>query len=274
MNLAKTIKQFAPPILIDIYRNYKHGFKRYFWQGIYNRYQDVPTRGDSYFSKTLAQETSDATLALVQSSKNQTGIPFHVSEENTYLPLLFSVAARGSKDHLTILDLGGGTGVGFVSTVSCLPANPRLSYYVIETPAMCEQGAALFKDDARIKFLSDFPETLAVNIVFINSALQYFEHYREVLKKLCSYAPEYILLVKFSAGEFNTYASLQQNLNGTTSRYWFFGLTEITELFSSFGYSLMYKSALAREYNQDNFPETHRMGQACNLLFGKISGAT
>jgi putative methyltransferase (TIGR04325 family) len=273
MNLTKTIKQFIPPILIDLYRNYTNGFNGgQFWKGIYARYQDVPTQGESYFSKTLAREAYDATKILLQSSKrNPTGIPFHVAEENTYLPLLVSVVAVERKNDITILDLGGGTGVGFISTVSCLPGDIGLSYYVIETPAMCEQGTELFKDDNRIRFLPDFPDKLHVDIVFVNSALQYFENYREVLTRLCSYAPEYILLVKFSAGPFNTFATLQQNLNGTTSPYWFLGLSEINELFLSLGYSLIYKSALARHYNQDNFPETHRMGQACNLLFGKLS---
>ena len=136
---------------------------------------------------------------------------------------------------------------------------------------MCELGAELFRDDKRIQFLTEFPAKVDVDIVFVNSALQYFENYMETLQKLSSYNAPYILLVKLSAGEILTYATEQRNLKVTTSRYWFFNVNEIITCMLSAGYSLKYTSALNSVLNQDNFPVEYRINRTCNLLFSKVS---
>jgi len=271
MNIKQVIKQIIPPLFYEIYKKYKNGFKSaYIWEGIYQQYKDVPTVGNNYFEKNLAKETLAHTKSLLKSLKRNKYIPYHINVENTFLPLVSTLILE-EKKKIGIIDFGGGTGIGFISLISCIENIENidaLDYYVIETPAMCKEGSRLFKDDKRIRFLDDFPDKLLkIDMIFINSALQYFENYSDTLQRLSAYNPQYFLFVKFSAGEIPTYATCQKNLSRTTGAYWFLNIEEITTLMSSLGYSLIYKSSLERTYNQDNFPFEYRLKRACNLLF-------
>lgn len=274
MSIGQIIRQIFPPLLVDAYRFCRNGFKGFYvWKGVYEKYKEVPVTGDSYFSVALAQETEQYTRSLVRALEQQKRLPHHINEENSFLPLVVSLI-MAEKRKITILDLGGGMGIGFISILSCLEkadSLDHLNYYVIETPNMCKAGAALFKDDRRIRFFSDFPADLEnIDIIYLNSSLQYFENYKGILRNLASYKAEYFLFMKFSAGEIPTYATAQQNLKGTTSAYWFFNIEEILSLMLSLGYQLKYKSTLSRVYNQSNFPLEYRLGKASNLLFQKL----
>jgi putative methyltransferase (TIGR04325 family) len=271
MNVKNAIKQLIPPFLTTIYRNYKNGFTGfYIWKGVYKKYQDVPQAGNSYYAENLARETAEYTKSLLNSLRTQRSLPYHINDENTYLPVVAAMILD-KKKKVSVLDLGGGMGVGFISLLSCIGEVKPLEYLIIETPAMSKLGEELFRGDTRIRFLTEFPPSLAdLDIVYINSALQYFETYRETLKKLSAYGPEYFLFVKFSAGEIPTYATSQKNLRGTTSAYWFFNVEEIIQCMLSLGYALKYKSVLGRVYDQSNFSPEYRLNQACNLLFSKI----
>lgn len=270
MNLKKAIKQLIPPLIDTIYHNYKNGLNGfYIWKGVFQNHLALPVLSNSYFDQDLAKETADYTRSLLERLKNQKRIPYHINDENAFLPLISAVILKNKKK-ISVLDLGGGMGIGFISLLSCIEDIEELDYFVIETPVMCVGGSQLFTEDKRIHFLSEFPSKLpAIDIVFINSALQYFEHYLDILKRLASYNPEYFLFIKFSAGHIPTYASAQRNLRGTTSAYWFFNVEEIIEHLSLLGYSLNYKSSISRVYDQDNFPEEYRLHNACNLLFSK-----
>jgi hypothetical protein len=77
------------------------------------------------------------------------------------------------------------------------------------------------------------------------------------------------LFAKLSAGHIPTYVSIQSNLKGTKSPYWFFDVEEIIMQMTTLGFKLIYKSSLDRVYDQDNFEEKYRLGKACNLLFSR-----
>jgi putative methyltransferase (TIGR04325 family) len=272
MTVKQIFKQFIPPILLVVYQNYKNGYLGYYiWKGMYKSYKDVPVKGKSYNEKIVASETAGYTKSLVDELKTQRQIPYHVNGENTFLPLLATMVLEKNKK-LNVLDLGGGMGVGFISLLSCVGEIKNLNYFIIETPAMCEFGTQIFQADNRVQFLTDFPDKLNdIDVVYINSSLQYFENYADILNRLAGYKPEYFLFIKFSAGEIPTYATEQINLRNTTCAYWFFSVDEIVACMQGLGYSLKYKSALDRIYNQDNFPQEYRVGKACNLLFSRVS---
>lgn len=261
------LKEFVPPLISTLYRNYRNGLLGlYIWQGVYDRFDMVPTVKEGYHGDDLARETERSTQAMLDQLKAGEGIPYSIAEENILLPLVSVMLKKGSTK-LTVLDLGGGMGSGFLSLLHC-GYEGEIAYHVVETPAMCAGGSRLFKDDNRIKFWDHLPDELPeVDIVFVDSALQYFEQYRETLDRLAAYKPEYFLFVKLSAGNIPTYASLQRNLGGSGSAYWFFNVQEIIGHMRAKGYGLVYKSTLGREYNQDNFPEQYRLRRTCNLLF-------
>ena len=144
----------------------------------------------------------------------------------------------------------------------------NIDYHVVESAAICEEGRSLFESDLRISFHSSLPQrTLGADIVYINSALQYMSDYGSILNELCAYKPKYFLFVRLSAGEVPTYFTLQKNVSGVNSAYQFVNIYEFTELMSVNGYKLIFKGRGDVMYDQNNFPQTHRLGYTCNLAF-------
>lgn len=238
---------------------------RYFWDGIYGHYRDVPTHGDRFDGDEWINKTRINTERLLASSREHGSIPKDTVGEHTLLPLLASAVCE-SAGKVSILDFGGGMGVTYIHLISSLP-NCAVSYYVVEREGIARGGAELFAGDARIHFLSELPAGSDFDIVYMSSALQYVEDYPSLLRMLVAYRAKYFLFVKLSSGDFPTYATAQKNVAGTTLPYWFINVGEIIELMAAGGYSLIYKSALEQHYDQTNFPPEYRMDRACNLLF-------
>jgi putative methyltransferase (TIGR04325 family) len=184
-------------------------------------------------------------------------------------PLGLLVASIYSNRRKTVvLDFGGGVGLGFVELLAKLPVNAEIQYHVIDLEGMCVAGKQIFADDQRINFHTSLP-TLdeEVNIVYVSSVLPYIEDYSGLLKQLAAYNASYILLTQLAAGAFPTYAAKQLNLSGQVLPYWFLNLGEVVEIVTTSGYSLVYEGQAGPEYNQSNYPESHRIGRMYTLLF-------
>lgn len=265
--IKNLLKRWAPPILADWYLALKQGmpFRRYIWEGVYQNYCDVPVAGDGYEGDRLTQETLVYTRSLLAPSYRHLFIPIEVVGQHVFLPMLVSTL---NLDSVSILDFGGGMGVDYIHLISSIPNNILINYHIVENSSVCEAGARLFENDPKIHFYPSVPTDLTtVDIVYICTALQYVEDYDSLLKRLSNYRPKYFLFVKLAAGDNPTYASIQRNLPGTKVGHWFLNVQEIVSLMSGNGYSLIYKSALEREYDQGNFPAEYRVKRHCNLLF-------
>jgi len=270
-DLKQWIKRFVPLIVLDLYRSYKQTavYRGHIWQGIYENYGDVPRTGGGYDSERLVKDTLVYTQNLLTISRQYRTIPTEVVGEHALLPLLVSLICegRGAK----VLDFGGGMGAAYIHLISSVINCRWIDYHVVENRAMCDAGTKLFANDGNIHFHPTLPADLSdVDVVYVSSALQYIEDYRGLLQTLCGYQPRYFLFVKLSSGDIPTYATAQKNLPGTTIPYWFINVNEIISIMRENGYSLIFKSALEREYDQSNFPKQYRLGRACNLLFSKV----
>lgn len=269
IDIKRLTKQWMPSILVDWYHTIKHGgqYHGYIWEGVYQNYRDVPAAGDGYADERLTQETLAYTRNVLASSRQHRFIPTEVIGEHTFLPLLVSILGS-DRDKVSILDFGGGMGVDYIHLVNGVVHAKDVDYHIVENRSVCESGSRLFENDSHIHFYPSLPTNLdKVDIVYVCSALQYIENYTDLLTSLSDYHPEYFLFVKLSAGDIPTYATGQKNLPGTLVGYWFINVREIESLMSANGYVLIFKSALEREYNQENFPAEYRLGRACNLLF-------
>jgi putative methyltransferase (TIGR04325 family) len=159
-------------------------------------------------------------------------------------------------------------GVGYVHLKQSLVQNQSVEYYVLERPAICEEGSRLFRNDPRICFLSSLPKSIDnLDVIHLNSVLQYIDDYKALLTELAELHPKYFLFVRLSAGDVPTYVSAQLNVRGSVIPYRFISINEILEVMSFLGFSLLSKSASEEKFNQENFPERYRMQWACNLLF-------
>jgi putative methyltransferase (TIGR04325 family) len=235
------------------------------WRGIHREFAEIPGRGPGYAAESLIAETAHFTSTLAAGTVNT--LPTHLACEQTLLAL--HLASRATRPpRLRVLDFGGGMGVGYFSLRSCLDQRIPIDYYVVENQAMCVRGADLFAEHVSLRFYEDFPSDVgALDVVYVNSALQYVDDWRDMIAKLCSYQAPFVFFVKLSAGTIPTYTTEQVNLPGTVVPYRFLNVHELIGVMRDQGYALVFRGLLDRIYEQSDFPATHRLGRACNLLF-------
>lgn len=235
------------------------------WRGIHRDFAEIPGRGPGYTAEDLIAETAAFTSTLAAGTVNT--LPSHLACEQTLLAL--HLASRATRPRrLRVLDFGGGMGVGYFSLRSCLDQRIPIDYYVVENRAMCARGAALFAEHHSLRFCEDFPSDVeALDVVYVSSALQYVDDWRGLIETLCSYRAPFVFFVKLSAGTIPTYATAQVNLPGNIVPYRFLNVYELIEAMRDQGYALAFRGLLDRVYEQSDFPATHRLGRACNLLF-------
>jgi putative methyltransferase (TIGR04325 family) len=118
-----------------------------------------------------------------------TGLPI-LQQDHSLLPVVS--AMLGSP--LRVLDFGGGAGIDFNYLYHAL-AQPRLRYTVVELPALCSVGRALWCDDERIEFRDDLPDGgERFDLVYSWSAVHYHPQPFDLLKSFARYQPKAILI--------------------------------------------------------------------------------
>lgn len=255
-----------PPILIDLARRRPLFPKPAFtWDGIYPHLKNVPTENGTYDNDARKVEflhRTGSALRLVRCGKKpDTGWQHQL--------LAFLVAAISPRcSTITILDVGGGLGIGYVELLARLRLTSNLTYHVVELAGMCAAGKELFADDLAINFHNSLAlPNENIDIVYLSGVLPYIEDYCALLKQLAGFSATYLLLTQLAAGGFPTYAARQLNLPNQVLPYWFLNLDEIIEVVSKAGYSLIYEGQGGPEYDQSNYPESYRIGKMRNLLF-------
>lgn len=239
------------------------------WEGIFEKYEQVLCKGEGFNSKNWINLSRNSTMSVIKRSKKYKTIPLGVTEEHTLLPLLISILSKQKKS-IEILDFGGGCGSEYINLINSLTNPPEISYYIVESSEICKIGSEIFKEDKNIHFFDSLPKNLnKIDIIYIDSVLQYIEAYEKLLVGLCLLNARYFFFVKLSAGDIPTYTTAQLNVPGSIIPYWFLNVNEIIAIMKRNGYVLIYKSANEYKVEQSNFPKTHRIEKTCNLLFRK-----
>jgi putative methyltransferase (TIGR04325 family) len=243
------------------------------WDGVYGSFNETPTTGEGFRSQRWVNQSLKKVTSLLEQAKDSSSVPSTVVHRDNLLPFLASLISHGS-ERISILDLGGGLGLTFVSVSQSVDPQKDFEYHIVDLDTICEIGTELFKDDDRIHFHSSLPESIsAVDIVHMESALQYVGEWEDILGKLAEYNAEFFLFTNLAAGDIPTYATTQQYYESRIP-YWFFNLDEVVTAVTNLGYSLQFKSTYIhrilgeeQKFPQDNFPEDLRLGHSCNLLF-------
>lgn len=239
---------------------------RYNWCGIHERFDAVGVPSAGFSDDRWALDTRALTERAMEINRKGS-IPSAVRGDDALLPLLCSVFTDRSS-RLRIVDFGGGTGISYVMLSSAMILPCAIDYVVVETARVAQEGAALFHDDPAIHFVTDIPAVSdPVDVVLISTALQYVEDWAALLRRLAQLKPRFFLLSRLSAGDVPGYVATQVNLEGFEIPYRFFNLTELVNVMEHLGYALRFKCASVSDLNQDNYPPTHRLGHACDLLF-------
>ncbi len=247
------------------------------WEGIYDSFDECPKCGRGFEGDRWVCQETNRINKLLEATKDNKTIPSVLSCQMSLMPLLVasvSVDSKGGK--VSILDIGGGLGSGYISVVAGCTRQVVIDYHIVDTKHICQAGKSCFKDDRQIHYHHCLPEEIqSVDIVYLCSSLQYIEDWKGLLYDIAAYNPQYILLADFPAGDIPTYATVQ-NYYESKIPYWFFNINDIIRKMSSTNYTLLFKSSYAGAYlgkeqamPQDNFPEEYRVGNSCNLLFNR-----
>lgn len=246
----------------------------FIWDGIYENFDRVPVVGAGFASEEWLGDMERYTRKAVAAIRgNDANVPENVPQHHALLAML--MATHASLDRpVRVLDFGGGMGIGAANlrrsmqAESALDDPATLEYLIVDNEGSCERGRRLFRDFPSVKFMPALPEDVGpVDVVVLNSVLQFVQKYEELLDRLARLRPSFWLFTFVPAGEIPTFASAQLNVPGSVLPVWFFNRRELIDKVEALGYELIFKSALDRVFDMSNFPLTHQLPRQCNLLF-------
>lgn len=227
------------------------------WEGVYERFSEVPVRGQGFDSGEWVQ----AAEAFTQSHVAVPGM--------TSRPALAAAVRECSarRDVVRVLDFGGGAGAAYVE-LRRLAGDACLEHVVVERTRLAARGRSLFAGDPAIRFVDSLPATDAqFDLIYLGSVLQYIEDHAALFQVLAGYGAEWLVLDDVPAGDIPDYVTGQYNVQGSVIPYRFFNLPQLILLIGAHGYALHTRHESTRAYHQDNFPPGYRLRHGCSLLF-------
>lgn len=235
------------------------------WEGVYERFGDVPASGPGFDGDTWSSRSRAKIKAALETARSGGTVTAALSYGSGLLPVVAALSTE-NRSEISILDFGGGLGFDFVSVAQGVVESGGVAYHVVDNATICALGSDMFRDDSRISFHDSLPDEIDdVDIVHLGSSLHYVDDWRSVLARLAGYRPHYFVLTDLPAGDIPTYATAQ-NYYESKIPCWFFDVHQILDQMASLSFKLLLKSRYV-EHRQDNFPDKFRLGHSCNLLF-------
>ena len=249
-------------------------FKGPIWDGIFDCFEKVQKENLGF------EEKAHISLYVKQA---KTDINSYLGNENAIPPFnrrpcslsMLIAAAYSSDTPLQILDFGGGTGLMYLSVVH--ETSNKIDYTIIENTGICEAANELFKDNSHIRFLVQIPDNIEIDILYVNSVMQYIGNWKEVISKLCEVSSEYILFDDLYAGDIPNFISTQKYYESLIPHR-FFNVESFIEEVEKHNYQLQLKQkhnspVLGKSdvLPMTNFPLEFQLDYACTLLFRRNS---
>ena len=239
---------------------------KYYWQGIYKNFSEVPPNGKGYNSDDWAITTYISTKKSLLSYNSDSR---KVDLENLLKPVK---EVLQSQKKIKIYDFGGGMGISYIYLKNNLPTDVDLEYHITENKAVCDYGKKIFGNDSKIIFNPEIPaSTKDFDIVYTRDAMQYVDDYKAVLNILCSMDAKYFLATKLPADAISSFVSAEVNVGQSSIPYRFFNENEFIDQVKLKGYSIVYGESEPFYYDISNFPAEYRIKKYAMLLFKKAS---
>jgi putative methyltransferase (TIGR04325 family) len=238
------------------------------FEGVYADFREVPSTG-AWDSRIWIQES----LRSAEAARRQIGKA--LPDTRALLPLLtagFVAENHAASDApLRILDFGGGAGQDYAALKASMTLGRELRYQVVDTPACCEAGGALWRGDPGISFAAELPDNASrFDIVLASSSLFYAENFRELLRVFSGYHPALMLFGKTPVHEGASFVRAQTNLGGGLRiPHWVIGFEDLKEALELHGYALVYRTYDDNAYNAENYPEEYRVDRTAQFVFAR-----
>lgn len=247
------------------------------WEGIFQDISEVNAVGKAFDSERWVENSRLKVQRSFSSFKKGKNIIPPIPIRPTSLPLVTAMTGQKQEGEKIIVDFGGGLGFSYLSFIqSCMKAKDY-KYFIIESTEVCKTGEEIFSDYQNLFFITDLHKLPVdkVDIVYMNSVLQYIADWEALIENLLGLNPEYVLLDDLPAGDIPTFATCQ-NYYESKIPYWFFNISDILFFLELYGFALQYKSKFfstilgtIQKIPMSNFPVQYQLEYPCTLLFTK-----
>ena len=244
------------------------------WEGVYRTFAEAPTVGPGFSGPEHRRRALESAKEAIDSVKRGVTIRRFLTQRTTMLPPLVANALNASP-LVSVLDFGGGLGIGYLTLLEYIPeVAQRLDYHIVDLPAVCDAGRELFGSTKGISFHDSLPDaSTRFDVVLAASAIQYVDDWHAVLRALAAFRAPTLLFSDVFAGDIPTYCSLQ-NYYGSKIVQWFFNLGEMNETLASAGYRVSLKTHVPLErlgrsngLEMENFPDRNRIPETLTLMY-------
>lgn len=185
------LRDFIPPIAIAAVRRLRSGSGTRQYADYAQALNDCTERG---------YENADIVSVVVEKTKRYRD---NLSEKTTPVQLnatsaysLCSLLAAFGQDEINVLDFGGAAGAHYFLARAVLPSSCRMSWIVVETPAMAEKAEHILSND-ELRFSSDLIESASsmkrIDLLHTSGTLQCVDTPYDYLRKLISTSANHIL---------------------------------------------------------------------------------
>ena len=203
MPIKNIAKDWVPPAairfaraLLDIIRTAPYEFSGYSWP------HDIQLKGwqaavqenrEQVWQGFVASLAGNGPLGV---SERELRFPYHVNINLQCLYLAFGYAlglACDSKQEVSVLDWGGGTGNYYLVSKALMPET-TFTYHCADLPSACAYGRKLLPDV--VFHESDTWQGTKFDLVFSSSSLQYLEDWRPTVESLIKSSNRYLFITR------------------------------------------------------------------------------
>jgi putative methyltransferase (TIGR04325 family) len=241
--IVRVLRRFLADVLPPVVsRHAGKAWRRTHGLGWHNFYGQWPTLADVPVTEEKSGNDPWAQTIVAGWRENikASGAQGQDDLRNLILPLL----ASGFAGPLTVLDFGGGSGIGLANILKFARMDlSRLSYVLVETPAMCRIIRSEIETHSG-KVVEQIPDTLEKPlIVNAGSALQYVSDYKSALARLARLGPDIFIVSETPMSDHPTYACQILNTPHRKMATWVFNRAELVDELKKLGFSLSFAVA-------------------------------
>ncbi|MDC1307028.1 TIGR04325 family methyltransferase [Pseudomonadales bacterium] len=236
------IKLLIPPILLNIIKNGKSG-----WKGDYTSWQEAQNNATGYDSNEIIK-TVRRSLLKVKNGKAVYERDSVLFDEIQYswqlLAGLMFASAKQLPLGLKVLDFGGSLGSTYYQNKKFLDEFNNVSWSIVEQEHFVNVGKKDFEDD-RLKFFNTIDECIQQeksNILILGSVLQYIAQPFELLDVVLKNNFETILIDRTPFSRTNEKIKLQivdPRIYEASYPCWFFDELKFISYFESNNYRVV-----------------------------------
>jgi len=274
--LKKILREISPPIVVRIFNKLKIFFLRDHQTSFDGVYDDLSNIEDELpWSQKPWLDVQNKTLNHLNLSKKGELQEQKLLDFELIPSLLISSLAYRSE--CNIFDIGGGTGLTFFKMAPSIKKINNVNYHIFDNQELANSGNFFLKQvnhNLNIFFHEKIEDDYNFNIdmIFINSSIQYIYEYENFLLDIIKFSPKYIVISQLPCGEFETFYS-KQNQRGFSTPIIFFNKDDFLKVFKNNDYVNICDWPVDEFYKDDffkNFPDDLKIRNTRNFVFEKL----